>query len=66
MVLKLIKEVFMTQVDCLVISGRKVDRDRASRIAADFQVDVVNDIPQDKWAKYFFMDRNGLSYISGK
>lgn len=66
MVLKLIKEVYMSQVDCLVIQGRKVDRDRAARIAGDFNVNVVNDIPQDKWAKYFLMDKNGLSYVSGK
>ena len=48
------------------VSGKKVDMDFARRIALKFQTEVTSEIPDDKYAKYFLIDKSGVSFISGK
>ena len=53
-------------VNYIVIQGKKVDRDRAGRLAEEFGVELITEIPDNKLAKYFLMDKTGLSYFAGK
>jgi len=53
-------------IEAVVIQGKKVDTSRAERIAQQFGVSVTNQIPNDKWAKYFLMDKTGISFVAGK
>jgi len=54
----------MLQAVC--IQGKKLDMDRARRLADQFQVDLVKEPPQGKDAMYFLLDRSGLSLVQGK
>ena len=51
-------------IQAVVIQGKKVDRDRAKRIAESFSCELTENIPQDKEAMYFIMDKTGLSFMA--
>lgn len=53
------------QIDAVVILGKKVDTDRAKKIARDFGVPLLNEIPNEKESKYFVADKTGISFVSG-
>ncbi|MDO4460585.1 MAG: class I SAM-dependent methyltransferase [Clostridia bacterium] len=53
-------------IDAVCIQGKKVDTDRAKRIAEKFGAELVTEIPTDKFAKYILMDKTGISFVSGK
>ena len=54
----------MTKIDAVVVQGKKVDMDRARKIARDFETEVVDKIPDDKKAKYFLIDKTGIAFVS--
>lgn len=51
-------------IDAVVIQGKKVDIDRARRLAEKFEVEVVEELPTSKDAMYFLMDKTGLSFVT--
>jgi len=52
-------------IEAVVVQGKKVDTDKAKRIAARFSCQVENHVPEDKNAMFFLMDKTGLSFIAG-
>ncbi len=52
-------------IDAVVILGKKVDTDRAKKIARDFSAPLVCDVPKDKNSRYFIIDKTGISFVSG-
>lgn len=52
-------------IDAVVILGKKVDTDRAKKIARDFASPLVYDVPKDKGSRYFIIDKTGISFVSG-
>lgn len=52
-------------IDAVVILGKKVDADRAKKIARDFASPLVYDVPKDKGSRYFIIDKTGISFVSG-
>lgn len=51
-------------IDAVVIKGKKVDIDRARRLAEKFGTEVVDAIPESKDARFFLMDKTGLSFMA--
>ncbi len=53
-------------IQAVVVQGKKVDTGRAERIANRFGVAVTTQVPSEKDAKYFLMDKTGISFVAGK
>ncbi len=51
-------------IDAVVILGKKVDTDRAKKIARDFSAPLVGEIPNEKNSRYFVIDKTGISFVS--
>lgn len=51
-------------IETIVVQGKKVDTDRARRIAERFECEVTNEIPNNKDAMYFVMDKTGISFVA--
>lgn len=52
-------------IDAVVIQGKKVDTDRARRIAERFECELVSQVPDNKDAMFFVLDKTGLSFMAG-
>lgn len=50
-------------INGVVISGKKVDRDMAKRLAEEFNTEVISEAPKGKNARYFMLDKDGLTFI---
>ena len=54
------------KVSAVVVTGKKVDTGRAERLAKEFDVPLVNDLPQSDAEGYFHLTKDGLTYhLSG-
>lgn len=52
-------------MDGIVVAGKGVDPSRAKALAEKFDTRVLSEIPENKDAVYFLLDKTGLSYHSG-
>lgn len=53
-------------IDAVVVQGKKVDMDRARRLAEQFDTELTGEIPERKYAKYFLIDKTGITFVTGK
>lgn len=53
-------------IDAVCVQGKKVDMDQAKRLAARFEVDLMEKLPEDKFAKYLLIDKTGITFVAGK
>ena len=51
-------------IQALVLQGKKVDTDRAKRIAERFQCELVSECPKDEKARFLLMDKTGISFVA--
>ena len=50
-------------IDGVFISGKKVDRDMAKRLAVEFETEIITEMPKNKDARFFTLDKDGLTFI---
>ena len=50
----------------IYVQGKKVDLDRARRLAEQFETEIISKLPEDKFAKYFVFDKSGITFVAGK
>lgn len=51
-------------IDSVVVQGNKVDLDMARRIAAGFETEITNVMPENKDAVFFLIDKTGVSFVA--
>lgn len=49
-------------IDGVFISGKKVDRDMAKRLAEEFDSQILSELPKNKDSRYFVLDKDGLTF----
>ena len=53
-------------IDAVCVQGKKVDKDLAKRLALQFGVELIEELPKDKFCKYLLVDKNGVAFVAGK